>query len=147
MDTIRNAVAGILKDHKVSHLAKLMGDLNPSTLYKWSEPSTEMDKHGEIPLRRAIQLTLITSDTRLMEAVAQEAGGIFVPSEQLLGNCKDEQAALNEMKASADLVGEYISAIKDKRITAAEYRKLATAAMTVHRAVATIMECAKREAL
>ena len=147
MDTIRMAVAGIIKEFKAGILAKKLGGLNPSTLYKWAEPSTEQDQHSEIPLRRAIQLTLITGDTRLMDAIAQEAGGAFIPGRQLVeGKFDSERVALQEIKASAELLEDFMAALEDGKITAEEYKHLAYHATKVHLAAAAIIESARDKA-
>lgn len=147
MDTIRMAIAGIIGKFKAPLLAKKLGDLNPSTLYKWSEPSTENDKHGEIPLRRAIQLTLVTGDSRLISAIAEEAGGVFIPGRQLVeGKFKTERAALEVMKASTELIESYVTALEDGKIDECEYRKLANSAANVHLAAACIIESAREKA-
>lgn len=147
MDTIRMAIAAMLKDLKAGLLAKKLGDLNISTLYKWAEPSTENSPHGEIPLRRAIQLTLVTGDTRLMDAIAAEAGGVFIPGHQLVeGQFASEQIALMVMKSSAKLIEEYIEANEDNKINADEYKCLAREAMNLHLATAAVLASAKEKA-
>lgn len=147
MDTIREAVKGMIKNHKAERLAKMLGDLNPSTIYKWSEPSTEMDRHSEIPLRRVVQLTLATKDTTLMEAIAAEAGGVFVPGPHLVeGRFESERAALQVLKDAAELIGDYTKAIEDGKVTPAEYKELAREAMQLHLAAAAIVESAKEKA-
>ena len=147
MDMIRLAIAGILRDHKAGTLAKKLGDLNPSTIYKWSEDSTDNDRHSEIPLRRAIQLTLITNDTRLMDAITSEAGGVFVPGQQLVqGKFESERVALREMKASSALIEGYAGAIEDGKITAEEYKEIAKEAMNVYLATAALVESAREKA-
>lgn len=147
MDSIRLAIAGIIKDYKAGLLAKKLGDLNPSSVYKWAEPSTENSPHGEIPLRRAIQMTLVTGDSRIMDAIAEEAGGVFVPGHELVeGQFASEQIALLVMKSSAKLIEEYIEANQDGKITADEYKELAREAMNLHLATAAILASAKNKA-
>ena len=85
MDTIRMAIAGILADHKALLLAKKMG-VNISTLYKWAEEPTENSPHGEIPLKRAIQLSLITGDGRLMDAAFEKLSDWEKDAEELRDN-------------------------------------------------------------
>lgn len=147
MDSIRLAIAGIIKDYKAGLLAKKLGDLNPSSVYKWAEPSTENSPHGEIPLRRAIQLTLVTGDTRLMNAIAEEAGGVFVAGHQLAeGQFASEQIALMVMKSSAKLIEEYIEANEDNKVTPDEYKNLAREAMNLQLATAAVLASAKVKA-
>lgn len=147
MDAIRLAIAGLLKDYKSGLLAKKLGDLNPSTLYKWAEPSTEQDRHSEIPLRRAIQLTLITSDTRLMDAIAGEAGGTFIPGRHLVeGKFRDEKCAMAVLSESAELIRDYTAAINDGKVTDSELREICRVAAEAHLAIACIVELAKERA-
>jgi hypothetical protein len=146
MDTIRMAVKGIVHDHGDRWIAKAL-DINVSTAHKWAEPSTEMDKHGEIPLRRAIQLTLVTGDTRLMDAIAEEAGGLFVPGHQLVeGRFDSEKCALKVMKEASDLIQAYIAALDDGKVSPAEYAELTREAMRLHQATAAIIESARQKA-
>ena len=147
MDAIKLAISGILKDIKAAGLAFKMGGLNPSTLYRWSEQPTENNPHTDIPLMRAIQLTLITGDSRLMDAIAAASGGTFVPGRQLVeGRFETEKIALREMKAAAELVAGYAAAMEDGKVTADEYRKIEREAMRVHLATAAIMESSREKA-
>ena len=147
LETIRLAIAGIIKEHKAPLLAKKLGDLSESTLYKWMEASTEDSKHGDIPLRRAIQLTLITGDSRLMAAIAEEAGGVYLPGLALVeGRFESEKAACRVMKASAELIETWICAKEDGKISAAEYKELANEVKDLQLAAAAILASAREKA-
>lgn len=134
-ETIRMAIAGIITDHKAPLLAKK------------AEAPTEENKHSEIPLKRAVQLTLVTGDTRLMAAIAEEAGGVFIPGHQLVGGkFSSERAAMKVMKESAELIQDYLKVMEDGKVTAAEYKELIREAMHLQLATACIVESAKEKA-
>jgi 16S rRNA G527 N7-methylase RsmG len=146
MEAIRLAISGIIKDVGDKLLAIKLG-LNVSTVHRYAEAPTENNHHSDIPLARAIQLTHITGDTRLMDAIAAEAGGVFVPGRQLVeGKFETEKVAMREMKAAAELVAGYAAAMEDGRVTADEYRKIERESMKVHLATAAIMESAREKA-
>jgi len=150
MDKIRMAVKAILHDHrdKVEFLAKKLGEgVHPSTLYGWGESGTEDNKRSNIPIARAVQLTLVTGDTRLIAAIAEDAGGIFVPGKALVeGRFENEKSALRVLKAATALIESYTTAIMDGKITLEEYRDLAREAMQLHLAAACIAERAREVA-
>lgn len=146
MEAIRIAIASLLHDHKALVLAKKMG-LNISTLYKWGEVSTENTPHSNIPLDKAIQLTLVAGDGRVMDAIAAEAGGTFVPGHQLVG-CKfeSERAAMRVMHDAADLIGSYTDALEDNRVTVDEYKEILKAQTELVLAASAIAQSAREKA-
>jgi predicted nucleic acid-binding protein len=147
VDTIRLAINGILRDIKAALLAVQMGGLSQSTLYRWGEMPTDNNPHTDIPLARAIQLTLITKDTRLISAIAAAAGGTFIPGRQLVeGRFESERTAVKVMKASAALIEDFANALEDGKVTATEYKELAREAMNVHLSAAAIVECSREKA-
>ena len=139
MDSVRMAVAGILRDHKVEALGRRMG-VSASCLYKWSEPDTEANPHGDIPLWRAVQLSLITGDCRVMEALAEECGGSFIPGKSAGAAFTDMGAALGVMKEAAGLLEKYAAAVEDGRVTVEELRALVRAQGRLALAAACIIQ-------
>lgn len=147
MENVRIAIAAVLKEHKAEDLAKKMGGLNKSTLYKWAETPTENNPHSDIPLARLIQLTLITNRIGPMQAVSEEAGGIFLPGRQLIrGEFKNEHAALRVFKETSDLIQEFTNAMLDGRITRDEMKRIRREGEHLALAAAHIVEHAREVA-
>lgn len=54
--------------------------VSAALLYKWQEPSNSINDSGALnPLDRVAEITRLTGDTRLVEWLCQQAGGVFVP--------------------------------------------------------------------
>ena len=60
-------------------VAKSLG-VSPSMLYKWREPADQGSGQPN-PLHRTAQLIVLTGDTRILDWLAEKAGGQFAPVE------------------------------------------------------------------
>lgn len=114
------AADGQLTKHAA--IAKSLG-VSPSMLYKWREPA-EQGSGQPNPLHRTALLIDLTGDTRIVDWLAQRAGGQFMPveSEKPAGDLdKDANALVREFGL---LIADVADAIEDHRITADETQEL-----------------------
>jgi len=124
-DALLKAGQGAGKDGQLSkhgEIAKSLG-VSPSMLYKWREPAKQGSGQPN-PLHRTALLLELTGDTRIVDWLAQRAGGHFTPgeSEAAGGNLsKDANALVREFGL---LIASVAGAIEDHRITADEAQDL-----------------------
>jgi hypothetical protein len=111
---------GQLKTH--GEIAKSLG-VSPSMLYKWREPA-EQGSGQPNPLHRTALLLDLTGDTRIVDWLAQRAGGQFTPieSENPAGNL--DKAANALVREFGLLIADVADAIDDHRVTADETQEL-----------------------
>jgi hypothetical protein len=103
-------------------IAKALG-VSPSMLYKWREPTAQGSGQPN-PLQRTALLIELTGDTRIVDWLAQRAGGQFtlVASEAPNGNL--DRAANVLVREFGLLIADVADAIADQRITADETQAL-----------------------
>ena len=111
---------GQLRKH--GEIAKSLG-VSPSMLYKWREPA-EQGSGQPNPLHRTALLIDLTGDTRIVDWLAQRAGGQFHPieNEPTTGNL--DKAANSLVREFGLLIADVADAIEDHRITADETQEL-----------------------
>ena len=124
-DALLKANESAAKDGQPSkhgEIAKSLG-ISPSMLYKWREPA-EQGSGQPNPLHRTALLIDLTGDTRIVDWLAQRAGGQFMPidSEAPAGNL--DKAANALVREFGLLIADVADAIEDHRITADETQEL-----------------------
>jgi len=140
METIRSAIAAMIKKHGATVLAEQLG-VNEALLNQWTEKSTENQKRTDIPLRYVIQLTRVTGDSTLMQAIAAEAGGTVLQREPLEAPQTPESIVVDVMELSAALAEKYTTLIeKGGVITQTELKKVSAMATRLQIAAADILE-------
>lgn len=105
-----------------AEVAKALG-VSPSMLYKWREPAKQGSGQPN-PLHRTAQLVDLTGDTRIVDWLAQRAGGHFAPADNEVGGGnlgKDANALVREFGL---LIASVAAATEDHRITADEAQDL-----------------------
>ena len=143
METIRSAVAVMIKKHGAAVLAKQLG-VNETLLNQWTEKSTENQKRTDIPLRYVIQLTRVTGDSTLMQAIAAEAGGTVLQREPLEEPQTAASIVIDVIELSAALAEKYTTLIKKGGIiTQTELKKVSAMATRLQVAAADILEDCK----
>ncbi len=124
-DALLKAGQGGGKDsqlNKHGEIAKSLG-VSPSMLYKWREPATQGSGQPN-PLHRTALLVDLTGDTRIVDWLAQRAGGQFTPveNENPAGNL--DRAANALVREFGLLIADVADASEDHRITADETQEL-----------------------
>lgn len=97
--------------------------VSPSMLYKWREPATGGSGHAN-PLERVAKLIVATGDERIVDWLAQQAGGHFVRDEATAPApllARDANALVKEFGL---LIAEVVGAAEDDRITPDESQAL-----------------------
>lgn len=92
-------------------------------LYKWRQPAA----HGSgqpNPLHRTAQLIALTGDTRVLDWLAQKAGGHFTPDEGEPGTGRLDKAANALVREFGLLIANVADAIEDQRVTTEETHEL-----------------------
>lgn len=140
METIRSAIAAMIKKHGATVLAEQLG-VNEALLNQWTEKSTENQKRTDIPLRYVILLTRATGDSTLMQAIASEAGGTVLQREPLEAPQTPESIVVDVIQLSAALAEKYTTLIeKGGVITQTELKKVSSMATRLQVAAADILE-------
>jgi len=107
---------------KHGEIAKSLG-VSPSMLYKWREPA-EKGSGQPNPLHRTALLIDLTGDTRIVDWLAQRAGGQFTPVEGEIPAGNLDKAANALVREFGLLIADVADAIEDHRITADETQEL-----------------------
>lgn len=97
--------------------------VSASMLYKWREPADRGSGHTN-PLERVAKLLAATGDDRIVDWLAQQAGGHFVRDEAATANpvlARDANALVKEFSV---IITEVVSAAEDDRITPDESQVL-----------------------
>jgi len=97
--------------------------VSPSMLYKWREPAKGGSGHAN-PLERVAQLIAATGDERIVDWLAQRAGGHFVRDESSEASPQLARDANTLVKEFGLLIAEVVSAAEDDRITPDESQVL-----------------------
>lgn len=103
-------------------IAKSLG-VSPSMLYKWREPA-EKGSGQPNPLHRTALLIDLTGDTRIVDWLAQKAGGQFTPIEGEAPAGNLDKAANALVREFGLLIADVADAIEDHSITADETQEL-----------------------
>ena len=124
-DALLKADQGVAKEGQLTkhtEIAKSLG-VSPSMLYNWREPA-ERGSGQPNPLHRTALLIDLTGDTRIVDWLAQRAGGHFTPMDNEAGGGnlgKDANALVREFGL---LIASVADATEDHRITADEAQEL-----------------------
>jgi transposase-like protein len=124
-DALLKAGQGDGKDGQLckhGEIAKSLG-VSASMLYKWREPA-EKGSGQPNPLHRTALLIKLTGDTRIVDWLAQRAGGQFTPVESEVPNDNLDKAANALVREFGLLIADVADAIEDHRITADETQEL-----------------------
>jgi len=97
--------------------------VSPSMLYKWREPA-EKGSGQPNPLHRTALLIDLTGDTRIVDWLAQKAGGQFTPIEGEAPAGNLDKAANALVREFGLLIADVADAIEDHSITADETQEL-----------------------
>ena len=103
-------------------IAKSLG-VSPSMLYKWREPADQGSGQPN-PLHRTALLIDLTGDTRIVDWLAQRAGGQFTPLEADAPVGDLDKAANALVREFGLLIADVADAIEDHRMTADETQEL-----------------------
>jgi transposase len=114
--------AGEKEAGKHAEIAKSLG-VSASMLYKWREPA-EKGSGQPNPLHRTALLIDLTGDTRIVDWLAQRAGGQFTPVEGEAPNGNLDKAANALVREFGLLIVDVADAIEDHRISADETQEL-----------------------
>ncbi|MEY4378474.1 MAG: hypothetical protein RLZ85_355 [Verrucomicrobiota bacterium] len=114
--------AGEKEAGKHAAIAKSLG-ISASMLYKWREPA-EQGSGQPNPLHRTALLIDLTGDTRIVDWLAQRAGGQFTPVEGETPNGNLDKAANALVREFGLLIADVADSIEDHRITADETQEL-----------------------
>jgi transposase-like protein len=109
-----------LKAHEA--IAQALG-VSTSMLYKWREPALKGSGQPN-PLERTARLIEATGDTRIVDWLAQRAGGQFTPDEPSTPPPGLNQAANALVREFGLLIAEVVDATEDHRITPDESQSL-----------------------
>ena len=121
-DALIKAGQGSGKESQHGEIAKSLG-VSASMLYKWREPA-EKGSGQPNPLHRTALLIDLTGDTRIVDWLAQRAGGQFTPVEGEAPAGNLDKAANALVRAFGLLIADVADAIEDHRITADETQEL-----------------------
>jgi hypothetical protein len=124
-DALTKAGQGGAKDGQLAkhgEIAKSLG-VSPSMLYKWREPA-EKGSGQPNPLHRTALLIDLTGDTRIVDWLAQKAGGQFTPIEGEAPAGNLDKAANALVREFGLLIADVADAIEDHSITADETQEL-----------------------
>ena len=117
--------------------------VSASMLYKWREPAERGSGHTN-PLERVAKLIAATGDERIVDWLAQQAGGHFVRDEAATASpvlARDANALVKEFSV---IITEVVSAAEDNRITPDESQVLRTKWNALHkRTEAFVRACEK----
>ena len=118
------AAEGASRDQTQGHaaVAKALG-VSTSLLYKWREPETQGSGHPN-PLERTARLIEATGDPRIMDWLAQRAGGHFTPVESEAEAAELHKAANALVREFGLLIAGVVDAIRDERVTPEETQLL-----------------------
>jgi len=97
--------------------------VSASMLYKWREPA-EKGSGQPNPLHRTALLIDLTGDTRIVDWLAQRAGGQFTPVEGEAPGGNLDKAANALVREFGLLIADVADAMEDHRITADETQEL-----------------------
>jgi hypothetical protein len=114
--------AGEKEAGKHAVIAKSLG-VSASMLYKWREPA-EKGSGQPNPLYRTALLIDLTGDTRIVDWLAQRAGGQFTPVEGEAPGGNLDKAANALVREFGLLIADVADAMEDHRITADETQEL-----------------------
>jgi hypothetical protein len=120
------AVAGGKNAQVAAHkrVAAAVG-VSASMLYKWREPA-ELGSGHTNPLERVVKLITATGDDRIVDWLAQQAGGHFVKDEAATASPLLARDANALVKQFSVIITEVISAAEDNRISPDESQALRT---------------------
>ena len=123
-DALRKAGEARPGDQAQVHgeVAKSLG-VSTSMLYKWREPA-EQGSGQPNPLHRTAQLIVLTGDTRIVDWLAEKAGGQFTPVETEPAAGALDQAANTLVREFGLLIADVADAIADRRVTPDETQAL-----------------------
>lgn len=117
--------------------------VSASMLYKWREPAERGSGHTN-PLERVAKLVAATGDDRIVDWLAQQAGGHFVRDETATTNpvlARDANALVKEFSV---IITEVVSAAEDGLITPEESQVLRAKWNALHkRTEAFVRACEK----
>lgn len=97
--------------------------VSASMLYKWREPAERGSGHAN-PLERVAKLIAATGDDRIVDWLAQQAGGHFVRDEAAESAPRLGRDANALVKEFGLLIAEVVGAAEDDRITPDESQAL-----------------------
>ncbi len=131
-----------LKAH--TDIAKALG-VSTSMLYKWREPSHKGSGQPN-PLERTARLIEVTGDTRIVDWLAQRAGGQFTPNDPTATPPGLDRAANALVREFGLLIAEVVDATDDQKITPDESQSLREKWNSMRkRAEAFVRACEKGE--
>lgn len=103
-------------------VAQALG-VSTSMLYKWREPAQLGSGHPN-PLERTARLIEATGDQRILDWLAQRAGGHFTPAEELTSPPELSRAGNALVREFGLLIAGVVDAIQDEKITPDETQAL-----------------------
>jgi transposase len=103
-------------------IAKALG-VSASMLYKWRQPA-ERGSGSPNPLERTAQLIEATGDTRIVDWLADRAGGHFVRDDGGEAPAELPRASNALVREFGLLIAEVVDAASDQRITPDESQRL-----------------------
>jgi hypothetical protein len=116
----------VLQKSSAKEVAAGLG-LSLSMIYKWAEPPDPAQGSGSVnPLDRVEALVRLTQDPRIVQWIAQRAGGFFIKNPKITHPHPDYLIpATNQIvQEFADLLAVIANAAFDNHITPEEARKI-----------------------
>lgn len=142
---VRLAVRDMLEDNAAAYSPKEIAarmDCSLSLLYSWQDLS---ESGADIPLKRLVQLTLVTNDGRALAALAAEAGycALPIPALGVVGEIEPESmSALHEF---SEFMRENSKAFFDRLISKLELRRIEKEGYEAMLAIARVIAVARRQ--
>ena len=99
-------------------------EVSTSLLYKWREPPKGKGSGQPNPLDRVAKLIVATGDDRIVDWLAQKAGGHFSRDEAHSPDPELNRASNALIKEFSLLIADVVSAVEDQEITCEESQHL-----------------------
>ena len=122
VDRKTDAATKSAQSQKHAGVAKALG-VSTSMLYKWREPA-EKGSGQPNPLERTARLIEATGDARIVDWLAQRAGGHFTPAEAHTQSPELSKAANALVREFGLLIAGVVDAIQDEKVTPDETQQL-----------------------
>lgn len=136
-ETVEENPAGL----SIKEIAARMG-VSLSLLYSWGDPD---EAGADIPLKRLVQFTLITNDSRALAALANEAGHCTLPIPALGTIGEIEPESIKALHEFSEFMRENSRAFFDGVITAAELRRIEKEAYEAMLSISRVVAVARRQ--
>jgi hypothetical protein len=99
-------------------------EVSTSLLYKWREPPKGKGSGQPNPLDRVAKLIVVTQDDRIVDWLAQKAGGHFLRHDTLSLHPELNSACSTLIKEFSLLIVDMVSAVEDQEIDCEESQHL-----------------------